>query len=115
MGTDNKELSRAYQAAYRRNHPERLKVARHRYYETHKEKFADTMKRNAEKNRAKYWKEARELRDARLSLGLSQWQAAYFLKISQGRLSAYETARSPVPAGIAQQLVDAVNGKERTT
>lgn len=78
---DSKQKQRAeYQRRYREAHKEEIAEAQRRYYETHKEEIAEGK---------------RELRDARIALGLTQKQAAELLGVDPSTVCRWETIKPP--------------------
>lgn len=79
MDSKQKRIAES-QRRYREAHKEEIAESQRRYYETHKEEIAEGK---------------RELRDARIALGLTQKQAAELLGVSQPTVCYWETISPP--------------------
>ena len=77
------------------NKHKRLAEAQRRYYEANRDKIAEGKRRYYEANRDKIAEGKRELRDYRLSLGLSQKSFAALLGVSQPSICYWETISPP--------------------
>ena len=81
---DNMDAAHRRRAEYQR-----------RYYEANRDKIAEGKRRYYEANRDKIAEGKRELRDYRLSLGLSQKSFAALLGVSQPSICYWETISPP--------------------
>ena len=77
------------------NKHKRLAEAQRRYYEANRDKIAEGKRRYYEANRDKIAEGKRELRDCRLSLGLTQKSFAALLGVSQSLICYWETISPP--------------------
>ena len=84
-----------YQRRYREANREKIAEGQRRYYEANREKVAEGQRRYYEANREKVAEGKRELRDCRLSLGLSQKSFAALLGVSQPSICYWETISPP--------------------
>ena len=96
---DNMDAAHRRRAEYQRRYYEanREKIAegQRRYREANREKIAEGQRRYYEANREKVAEGKRELRDCRLSLGLSQKSFAALLGVSQPSICYWETISPP--------------------
>ena len=69
--------------------------AQRRYYETHKEEIAEAQRRYYETHKEEIAEGKRELRDARIALGLTQKQAAELLGVARSTVCYWETISPP--------------------
>ena len=77
------------------NKHKRLAEGKRRYREANREKIAEGKRRYYEANRDKIAEGKRELRDCRLSLGLTQKSFAALLGVSQSLICYWETISPP--------------------
>ena len=83
------------QRRYREANREKVAEAQRRYREANRDKIAEGKRRYYEANRDKIAEGKRELRDYRLSLGLSQKSFAALLGVSQPSICYWETISPP--------------------
>ncbi|WP_343121164.1 helix-turn-helix transcriptional regulator [Intestinimonas butyriciproducens] len=91
----HKEEIAEYQRWYRETHKEEIAEAQRRYYETHKEEIAEGK---------------RELRDARIALGLTQKQAAELLGVAQPTVCLWETIS---PHKNWREMIEKLTGRHK--
>ena len=92
--THKEEIAEAHRR-YRETHKEEIAEAQRRYYETHKEEIAEAQRRYYETHKEEIAEGKRELRDARIALGLAQKQAAELLGVAQSTVCYWETISPP--------------------